>query len=154
MEVGVVALGVEVPVMEVVTVDLEEGVAAMDMEVVVVALAMAAVAMEVEVVDMEGVEHMLVVVVEVGEDLVEEFLAGVVVDVVMEVAAVALAELGVALVVGQVVDMEAPAVYVAKYYLVDISKTILIVMICPCHVAQNTERPFHMLNNKILNKHK
>ena len=83
MEVGVVALGVEVPVMEVVTVDLEEGVAAMDMEVVVVALAMVAVAMEVEVVDMEGVEHMLVVVVEDGEDLVEDSLAEVVVDVAM-----------------------------------------------------------------------
>ena len=118
------------------------GVAAIAMEVVVVALArVAPVAMEVEVVDMEGVEHMLVVVVEVGQDLVEEFLAGVVVDVVMEVAAVALAEPGVALVVGQVVDMVAPAVFVARYYLVDryclidIHKTILIVMICPTQIV-------------------
>ena len=112
----------------VVTVDLEVGVAAMAMEVVVVALAMVTVAMEVEVVDMEGVEHMLVVVVEVGQDLVEEFLAGVVVDVVMVVAAVAL-------VVGQVVDMVAPAVFVGRSYLVDNPKTILIVMICPTHIV-------------------
>ena len=101
----------------------------MDMEVVVVALAMAAVAMEVEVVGMEGVEHMLVIVVEDGEDLVEDTLGEVVEDVVMEVAAVVLALVG-----GQVVDMVAPAVFVARSYLVDISKTSLKVMICPTHV--------------------
>ena len=124
MEVAVVALGA-------VTVDLEVGVAAIAMEVPVVALAM--VAVEVEVVDMEVVERMLVVVVEDGEDLVEDSLVEVVVDVVMEVAAVALAEHGVAPAVGQVVDMVAPAVFVARSYLVDIPKTI--VLICPTHVV-------------------
>ena len=110
MEVGVVeldmevALGVEVAAMEAVTVDLEVEVAAMDMEAVVVAL------------DME--EHMLVVVVEDGEGLVEDTLEEVVVDVVMEVAVVALAEHGA----GQVVDMVAPAVFVARKYLLDILK--------------------------------
>ena len=111
MEVEVVALGLEA-----VIVDLEVGVAAIAMEVVVVALArVAPVAMEAEVVDMEGVEHMLVVVVEDGEGLVEDSLAEVVVDVVMEVAAVALAEHGV----GPVVVMVAPAVFVARSYLGD-----------------------------------
>jgi hypothetical protein len=135
MEVVTVALGVEVAAMEGVTVDLEVGVAAMAMEVAVVALAMVAVAMGVEVVDMEVVERMLVVVVEDGEDQVQDILVEVVVDVVMEGAAVALAEHGLALVVGQVVDMVAPAVFVARYYLVDNTKTILIIMICPTRVA-------------------
>ena len=117
MELGVVALAVEVAAMKVVTVNLEVGVAAMYMEVVEVALAMAAVAMEVEVVGMEGVEHMLVAVVEDGEDQVEDSLVEVVVDAVMEVAAVDQAEHGVALVVGQVVDMVALAVFVARTFL-------------------------------------
>ena len=121
MEVEVVALGVEVAALEVVIVDLEVGVAAIAMEVVVVALArVAPVAMEAEVVDMEGVEHMLVVVVEDGEDQVEDSLVEVVVDVLLEVAAVEQAEHGVALVVGQVVDMVALAVFVARTFFGDI----------------------------------
>jgi hypothetical protein len=68
----------------------------------------------VEVVDMEGVERMLVVVVEDGEDLVEDSLVEAVVDVVIEVATMALAWHGVAPSVGQVVDMVAPAVFVVR----------------------------------------